>query len=363
MNIPMIDTLCVTVDIRNYGYKDIDNKLAIDILSYLGPQKEEARIKTSENVNYKHLIEIGGQSFQLLQNGSLGYAYILHNDAYEIRIAQVRSKSEKNYPVYIKIKQDYLWAKGIQESWQIVKEWIIKHVGEIKATKVNRIDLCCHTDEMQLNESDIDTFEGRYQTDIIYRFKRQISDMVFGSRTTGKVMCRIYDKTLEVNQKKQKLWFFDVWKKKGLNANMVWNIEFEISREFLKEVKLDEIEEVLANLKTLWTYCTQSWLLKKNLDATRLTRCSTDVRWQVIQKAFDSFEGAKLVTREQQLDSSAMALIPGTIGHITSFAAKADITDINRVFEIIKSHGVRYLHSKESNYAQVIENKMALIAD
>lgn len=363
MNIPMIDTLCATIDIKNYGYNDLEQPKAIDIIPYLEQQKAEAKSQTTENLNYKHIIQIDKQSFQLLQNGSKGYAYILHNDSYEIKIAQHRSTKENFYPIFVKIKQEALWSKGVQESWNSIKDWITSNVGEIKANKVSRIDLCCHTDELELRDHDIETFEGRYHLDTIYRFKRKISTMCFGSGTTGKILCRIYDKTLEVTQKRQKLWFFDVWKSKGLNPDKVWNVEFEISRDFLKEVKLDSVEDTLENLKSLWKYCTQSWLVKKEIDRTRIERCTVDERWQSLQLAFESFEGKSLVTREKQLATSAVALIPGTIGHITSFAARADIMDIDKVFDIIKSQGAKYLHGKDKDYDEAISRKMLLLTN
>lgn len=361
MHIPMIDTLCATIDVRNYGYVDFEQQLNIDIIPYLEQQKSEAKTQSSQNMNYKHIIQIGNQSFQLLQNGSKGYAYILHNDAFEIKLAQHRSTNENFYPIFIKVKQEYLWSKGVQASWDIVKEWVTQNIGEIKANKVSRIDLCCHTDELQLQDHDIETFAGRYHLDTIYRFKRQISNMVFGSGSTGKIICRIYDKTLEVTQKRQKLWFFDIWKSKGLDSSKVWNVEFEISRDFMKEIKLDSVEDTLDNLKSLWKYCTHSWLVKKQIDRTRIENCTVDERWESIQQAYDSFEGKGLVSREKQLETAALALIPGTIGHITSFAARADITDINMLFEMIKSQGIRYLHSKDTDYEEAISEKMALL--
>jgi hypothetical protein len=357
----MIDTLCATIDINNYGNVDFEKPLNIDIIPYLEKQKSEAKSNTTLNMNYKHIIQIGDQSFQLLSNGSKGYAYILHNDAYEIKISQHRSTNENFYPVFIKIKQESLWSKGVHGSWNTINEWISKNIGEIKANKVSRIDICCHTDELELQDNDIETFEGKYHLDTIYRYKRKISTMCFGSGTTGKIICRIYDKTLEVTQKRQKLWFFDIWNSKGLNPDKVWNVEFEINRDFLKEVKLDSVEDTLSNLKTLWKYCTQSWLVKKQLDRTRIENCTTDQRWESLQHAYDSFEGKGLVTREKQMEKSAMALIPGTIGHITSFGARADITDINKLFEMIKSQGVKYLHGKDMNYEDAITEKMSLL--
>jgi hypothetical protein len=359
----MIDTLCATIDIKNYGYVDPEQPHDIDIIPYLEQQKGEAKTQNTQNMNNKHIINIGNQSFQLLPNGSKGYAYILHNDAYEIKISQHRSTNENFYPVFIKIKQECLWSKGVYESWNLIKEWVTKNIGEIKANKVSRIDLCCHTDELELQDHDIETFEGRYHLDTIYRFKRKISNMVFGSGTTGKIICRIYDKTLEVTQKRQKLWFFDIWKNKGLNLDKVWNIEFEISRDFLKEVKLDSVEDTLENLKTLWKYCTQSWLIKKQIDRTRIENCTTDERWESLQQAYNDFKGKGLVSREKQMETSAMALIPGTIGHITSFAARADIMDINKVFDMIKSQGIKYLHGKDMDYEEAITEKMSLLSN
>jgi hypothetical protein len=362
MHIPMIDTLCATIDIKNYGNIDFEKPLDIDIIPYLERQKSEAKTQNTLNMNYKHIIQIGNQSFQLLPNGSKGYAYILHNDSYEVKISQHRSTKENFYPVFIKIKQEYLWSKGVQASWDNIKEWITKNIGEIKANKVSRIDICCHTDELQLQDYDIETFEGRYHLDTIYRFKRQISTMCFGSGTTGKIICRIYDKTLEVTQKRQKLWFFDIWKSKGLNPDKVWNVEFEISRDFLKEVKLDSVEDTLENLKTLWKYCTHSWLVKKQLDRTRIENCTVDERWISLQQAYNNYEGKGLVTREKQMEKSAMALIPGTIGHITSFGARADITDITMLFDMIKSQGIKYLHGKDMDYEEAITEKMSLLS-
>jgi len=361
MHIPNIDTLCATIDINNYGYSDIEKKDTNDIIIKLENEKYEAKEKTRDNMNYKHIIQIGNQAFQILPNGSRGYAYILHNDSYEVKMAQYRSGKESFYPVFIRIKSECLWSLGVEKAWNTIKEWITENIGDIKANKINRIDLCCHTDELQLDDSDIETFEGKYLLDTIYRFRRRISTMMFGSGTTGKIIARIYNKTLEVIQKRQKLWFLDLWKDKGLDPDRVWNVEFEISRDFLKELRYESVEDTLQSLKSLWQYCTKAWLIKKNLDRSRIENCTIDERWLSVQKAFNMFEGKGLIQRDKQLETSAFALIPGTIGNITSFAARAEITDIDELFKMIKSQGAKYLNRKETSYIEVIEDKMAVL--
>lgn len=361
MKIPNIDTLCATVDIHNYGFGDLEQNRSAELLIKLEQEKHNAKAQETQSMNKTHIITIGSQTFEILPNGSRGYAYILHNDAFEIKIAQHRSKKESFYPIFIRLKSEVLWSMGVEKAWNTAKEWITANVGDIKANKISRIDLCCHTDEIELTAADIDTFEGRYCQDTIYRNKRRVSTMYFGSGTTGKILCRIYDKTLEVKQKRQKLWFMELWENAGLNPEKVWNVEFEFSREYLKEVKLETVEDALSSLKSLWDYCTRSWLTKKKLDNERMTRCTIDPVWESTQEAFSNFQSKGLIKREKQLASSAFALIPGTIGNITSFAARADITDIDELFKIIKSQGTKYLRKKETDYEEVITEKMALL--
>lgn len=361
MNIPNIDTLCVTIDILNYGKADIDKNDSLDFINKLECHKQAAKEASKKSMTYKHIIEIGNQSFQIMPNGSPGYAYILHNDAYEVKVAQFRSRNEKFYPVYVKIKSQFLWSKGAADAWRIIKEWIAANIGEIKDSKINRIDLCCHTDELELTDADIDTFEGRYHVDTIYRFRRKMNAIYFGSGSTGKIYCRIYDKVLEIVQKKKKLWFIDLWNERGLNPNRAWNVEFEIKRGFLKEIKMDGVDETLQNLKSLWEYCTKSWIVKKVLDRTRIENCPVSPEWQSIQAAFDTFEGKGLITREKQQNASAFALIPGTIGNITSYAARTEITDINQIFDMIKTQGARYLDKRDRSYEEIIEEKRSLM--
>lgn len=131
----------------------------------------------------------------------------------------------------------------------------------------------------------------------------------------------------------------------------------------MKELSFETVEDVFANLKSLWQYCTEKWLIKKILDNDRMTRCSVDERWLSIQKAFDYFEGHSLIVRDKQMYMSAIALIPGTIGNITSFAARSQIDDIDKVLEVIKAHGNIYLHNKDKKYDEVIKEKRLIMLE
>lgn len=354
MNIPMIDTLTATIDILNY------EESVKDLIISLENKKNEAKSLASQCFNEKVKITINNITFEVLPNGSKGYAYILHNDDYEVKLSQFRSKSKDFYPVFLRIKCESLWSNGPENSWIKIKEWISTSIGKVINNKINRLDLCCHTDEIKLNENDYETFKGNFHNDQIYRFRRKVNAMVFGSRDS-KVYCRIYDKTLETRQKNKKMWFFDIWNNKGLNCEDVWNVEFEIKRDFFKEKKIDSVEDAFLRIKSIWLYCTQEWIVKVNLDRTRIERCSINESWSNIQNAFTNYKDENLISREVQLQTEALALVPGTIGNLTSFAARLGNNNIEEVINNLKIKGSKYLKSKNLDFSKAINEKIELL--
>lgn len=351
----MIDTLTAKVDLSDFESrtKELQEKLE--------RKKEEAKLAATNQASTKITIQIGNFNFEVLPNGKMGYAYILHNELYEVNIAQYRSKNKDFYPISIRIKAECLWSFGPERAWENIISWVQNNVGNVIHDKLSRIDLCLHTDKLQLTYADIETFKGTYFDENIYRFRRKITGMNFGSRTNNKIFCRIYDKLLEVKQTGKKHWFFDVWKIAGWSNKSVWNIEFQINREFLKEYDIESVRDAFRKLKTLWKFCTEKWIVKVKLDHTRVERCSTDDIWIEVQNSFNNFKHEPLVKREIQLNADADAIIPGTIGNITTFAARKGITDINLILNMIKHKGSDYLSCKDTDFKEAVSQKMSLM--
>ncbi|MCX7923498.1 MAG: hypothetical protein N3B21_16035 [Clostridia bacterium] len=166
---------------------------------------------------------------------------------------------------------------------------------------------------------------------------------------------------LEITQKNQKKWFFDIWKKKGLNGKKVWNVEFQICREYLKEHYIDTVEQTFDRLGSIWDYCTGTWLVKIIRDNDNVSRCSTNFVWERIQKAFKNFKSEELVKREKQLVEDAQLLIPGAYGCLTTFAAKIGVSDVNMALKIFQLNGEKYLSSKKKDFKSVVKKKRELI--
>lgn len=356
MMIPMIDYLSATINIQDY---ENTTKLLLEELEH---KKNDAKFVQKESLNEKVFVTIGDKEFYILSNGSKGYAYILHNDFYEIRFAQYRSENEDFYPIFIKIKAECLWSISPFEAWLSINKWLNQYIGKVLGNKINRIDLCCHTDELNLSYNDIEKFRGKFDNQELFSNRRKVTGYSFGSRNTGKIFCRIYDKVAEIKKKKRKLWFYQIWKENGLDSECVWNVEFEINRKFLSEYLIETVEDAFQRLKSLWGFCTCQWLLKINLDNSRRERCSINEKWIDIQSAFDEFESKPLIKRTIQLDFEAASLVPGAIGNITSYAARKGITNIDSILSMLKYDGNYYLKkSKKTTFENNVEEKMKIL--
>lgn len=352
----MIDTLLFFIDIENYD--DIIDTLT----TKLDKKKEEAKEAIRNNSSKIVSIEIGSMTYEVLPNGKKGYAYILHNDLYEVDIAEYRSRNKDFYPIFIKIKSECLWSYGPYQAWTNVCQWVLDNIGNITDEKISRIDLCCHTDEFCIASDDlVENFKGQFYTQTAYWYRRKVNAMTFGSSASNKIFARIYDKVLEINQRKSKKWFYEIWKNAGMNCGKVWNIEFQINREFMKDRNINSVNDAFNNIGSIWEYCTIQWLLKINLDNERSTRCSINEKWLQIQKCFKEYDSKPLIKREKQLNMDAEAMVPATYGNITTFAAKLGMKDPAMVLKQLHNRGEEYLKSKKLNFKKIVSKKEALL--
>lgn len=349
-----IDTIYILVDIAEYEQKDI--------LQYLKEEKEKALLGATSNTSYKHLIPINNLTFQLLPNGSQGYTYILRNNGYEVKLSQKKSKLEAFFPIQIRISAEYLWAYGLTNSWSIIYNWIVETFGDIIRHKVCRIDLCCHVSDIDLISDYENVYKGKFKNKELFYSGNKANSITFGSRKNKKIYCRIYNKTLEIQQTKKKKWFKEIWQNNDMNIDNVWNIEFEIKSDILREFNLIELKDIISSLKGLWKYCTNEFLIKVDRTNTRIERCQTNKEWQEIQNAYNNYLSKDLIQRNKQIELDAQALIPNIIGSITSYSARTGDLDITQAFHKVYKDSQKYLKNKQTNFIAEVKNKMTLIS-
>ncbi|MCG8540461.1 MAG: hypothetical protein MJA82_11060 [Clostridia bacterium] len=350
------DTFAFSIDIDKYDVA------IFPLLCLLDEAKENAKREIKNCTGEKVYREIGNMTFEVLSVGTRNYAFILHNDMYEIQLARYRSKNEYVYPVFVRIKSETLWSKGFYGAYQFIEQWIKKNIGVITTTKISRADLCCHTDSIRLNIEDIQRLKTRSREKNVHFSDKALSSMNFGSRSTQRVYCRIYNKSLEIAKKKNKLWFNDIWEKHGLNIHNVWNVEYELNRDFFVEYEIDTVNDFIEKIKNIWTYLTLEWLTLMNLDASRLERCSINEAWRRLCSVFDSFKGSSLVRRIKQMNKDADAMIPQILGCLSSFASKCGKKDFKGAIDTLAFRGYDYLFDvKSTTFDMEIKRKRLLL--
>lgn len=341
--IPNIDTLVIGFDVKNY-----DNAIENFVIE-LEKQKEKSRNYLYENTSDKAHVAFGNIDFEIMPNGARCYAYLLHNDLIELKLARGRSGNKSTLPIVIKYKSNLLWEKGLN-AYFYGYDLIYKVFGEIMETKISRVDMALHIDSLEFNLSDIDSFVGKFNKDSIHRCNRNIETLYFGSRKTQKVLCRIYNKSREILETRDKYWFFDIWSKNGLDVSNVWNLEFELHRDFLREIKVNTFEELIDNLKGMWEYLTHEWIRYIDKDsATRKTRCKLQDFWKTVQHGYDSFDMDGHIQREVQRLRDSSKYVPSAVGYLTSLSALVNINDVDEAIDYLRFVMNGYLHKKKAS--------------
>lgn len=132
-----------------------------------------------------------------------------------------RSNTKSFYPIVVRFKSSLLLEQGMS-AYSFVASFIRSSFNHIISTKVSRCDLALHMDGLSFSVKDLDSFVGRFRKDSLHRCDRNIESLYFGSRTTNKCLCRIYNKTREIIEKRDKYWFFDIWDKAKIDIFNVW---------------------------------------------------------------------------------------------------------------------------------------------
>jgi hypothetical protein len=359
MFLPNIDSLFFAVDIKNYNE---DTKELIDKLDILQMKAKEERKNKS--------VLIGNYAFDLLPNGNRNYKFLLHNNRWEIRLAQFRNTNSSNFPVFIRLKSEFLWEKR-DLAYKETIDFVEGGIGTVIAEKMSRADLCCHTDKVNVKKLKLDRFVTRSKSkeqiidDIVdvSKMKKYYTNLVMTGLVFGKtpIRCRIYDKGLEIRQSSKKTWFYQIWKENGVDHDDVVNVEFQLNREFFKLFKIDTYEEFNNEIATIWRYLTVDWLRYVRKDKSRLEDCPTVKYWQELQKAYDQdWKSVNGIAREVQKSVNAKHLKNMIRHYMVSHAAAIGCKDFDNYKHNLEYDVLNLINEDGLTFEKAVENKMLM---
>lgn len=358
-----IDTLWYTYDACNYDKvmeQGLQNKLE------LGKSVAESDSAYSDYIQvnlprYEYPV-----TFEIQANGQAPlYRYCIRNHDMAFYFARKR-RGDNSFPIKVQINQFKLWELGVQDAY-IESLHVLAEMGFIcETTKPNRIDPCIHSDQFIWTLNDLKTFAWpmNFAQDNFPNFVKldpitgQFETVYFGDRS--RCQLRIYNKSKEVKAK-NKYYFTELYKSRGMDADNVWNIEFEIHRDYLKgfvnvetgeENFFDSMDNLLRydGLSLLWTHLVERFVHESEF-------------WKVLQNGDpDKFIKCKnMLFRLKDMDTEKMREVAQIRGRLQKMVVHEALPpDADLFIESVKQFVnlcSDYEEFKEKDYTEDIERK------
>ena len=243
--------------------------------------------------------------------------------------------------VRLQIRAQYLHAVGPMSALTWFSDLLLR-LNVHAAWSLSRVDLFTDVQGWTLCPGDRQRFLCRSLSLSMYEAGGRFSGFSFGSRKSGTITARIYDKTAELGAKNLS-YVGALWGDRYNPDFVVWRIEFEMKTKFLREVGIIQAEDGLARANELWAYATDEWLTFRELaEDENKSRWPVASEWLTIQRA--SLRGDALSVervREDESVASLKRLIPGLKGYVSAVGARLGAVDlpsaIHAAFDVLSA--------------------------
>ena len=234
-----------------------------DFLDSLRTQLEEAK-RQNQEIPFHFPVRNSGEqlSFMLKPHGSQGYTWLLVSTDYVLKIMDWMTPKSTRPSIFIELKSELLWRikGGPVEAARRIQEALEAQGAFILEAKPSRADLCMDLlfpEDAWGHEllNDMVTYAA---SDAAYRKNKALTGITIGK---NKLSARIYDKAKEIEAVSGKTWFFDLWGIESVPAGqLIIRIEFQLMRDVLRELGMNNMDIFFRGLPHVWTYCTDKWL-------------------------------------------------------------------------------------------------------
>ncbi|SFK65919.1 hypothetical protein SAMN05216302_1011127 [Nitrosomonas aestuarii] len=278
-------------------------------------------------------VTIGSHLFEVRDKGMPRFPYVLLDNCFFIKVN--RGKSSKLPMAHIQISSEYLAAVGVESAVQDLDFIIIINtLGLVHGSAtISRADLfldfTCVDDLYAIRQPDWVTRANLMAMYFDCRLDDPFTGWVIG--IGGDVHARLYEKVVEIKTKSRKTWLFPLWEANGWQGDeKVWRMEFQIEKEFLKQVLIFSLSNFLEFQAELWRYLTHDWLRLTipSLTDKKRDRWPNHPLWDDIANVYLSpIDQPRLKRfRPERLPPDERIFIHG-LGGLTSFMAREGIED------------------------------------
>jgi len=203
--------------------------------------------------------------------------------------------------VSVQMDSYYMNTHGIETSYHTVVEHIESLGLQVGRSKISRADLNTFVYGYDFSYLEYFYFSTliRSNTKIYSGAKDKLQTFYLGNRTsTGAPFMRIYDKwaellTQDVDNRKTALINHRFVKENNVYLEQdtpLWNVEFELKREFFKTYSIDTVEDFLCSVNVLHSELMKRIRLmtkKRKIDENHTDRIPTAPVWEMIANNYN----------------------------------------------------------------------------
>ena len=264
-----IDTLVLAIDVN---WKDES------FFQYLAEMKEKA-IAEDKEIGIEIRNDLGSIFWKgtIKPHGSKGYEWIITGTDFSLIIGNW-GKPRSKPSIMAQVSSEGLWRLGPVVAVDFLVELINCSGGKIVSNKISRVDLCIDiTFPAKIWSPNLANYCVSRATHTATHFNnRKLTGLSIGKK---KISARLYDKPLEIKQKSKKFWMFNIWGIRSVPDSLkVIRIEFQLRREVIKDLGLDQVDSLFSHCDNLWAYCSKEWLKFQSRPGKHHTQRKT-FRW------------------------------------------------------------------------------------
>jgi hypothetical protein len=260
--------------------------------------------------------------------------------------------------IRVQPRAEFLHGAGVEH----VVEWaqsLLESVCGPVLLEVSRVDLFADFQGWSVSGDQRREFLCRADTRHLFESAEEFNGLQIGTRGSGTIFARLYDKTIE-SAKSGTAYWIDKWGDNYDPALHVTRVEFELHREVLRQFGISTPDEVLGATGSLWHYLTHDWLTHRTPtdDETR-SRWPVSVEWQAIQRARIGDLAIGIERAYGAKQSGVLAnLMPSLVGQLANFAALTNCESSLDLIPTLERHLQHYARtSGRSTISRIAEKR------
>jgi hypothetical protein len=276
---------------------------------------------------------VADHSFRVDGRGKGRFPFILSNNQYHMQLSRARSTS---MPMMMaQLSSELLTLSGADSGVRVLNNLASVLGWDHEFEKVSRVDLCLDLDLVEeLPRIPLEHILCRSKHKTIHVSGTEFSGISFG--IGGDIMCRVYNKSLEIREKSKKEFFYEVWGACEATGMDVWRVEFQFKRNILRELGVNSYSDLVKKQNSLWDYAT-NWLRFEHPvgNDTNRSRWKTYPFWKIVQAAnFNEEPRHKLRRISKSEKPNDDFLFVNGLGSLTSYMADKGIEDIDEALPL-----------------------------